>query len=224
MIQGILFDLDGTLADTAPDLGRALNTQLELHGQRALPLEIIRPHASKGARGLIKLGFDPSQEDVGYEAMRRQYLEIYNSHFQRNPMLFPGVMEVLKALAARRTRWAIVTNKPWRFAHPLTELLGISKHAGAIVCGDSCSHAKPHPKPLLLACEQMKLAPSDCVYVGDDRRDLEAATAAGMPMLVAAYGYLGADENWTTWNAQGAINSPGELLCYLDSTPCEKIS
>jgi N-acetyl-D-muramate 6-phosphate phosphatase len=131
-------------------------------------------------------------------------------------MLFPGVMELLQELAARATRWAIVTNKPSRFAHPLTELLGLSRDASAIVCGDSCPQAKPHPGPLLLACDQMKLAPSDCVYVGDDRRDLEAASAAGMPMLVAAYGYLGDGENWRTWSAAGAIHAPQELLAYLE--------
>jgi 2-phosphoglycolate phosphatase len=215
MYRGILFDLDGTLADTAPDLGHALNAQLELHGRAPLPLEVIRPHASKGARGLLKLGFDLDPEHAGYEAMRQQYLSVYESHFRRHPRLFPGVTELLENLAGLEICWAIVTNKPSRFALPLVELLDLSTRASAIVCGDSCPQPKPNPGPLLAACEQMNLAPSQCLYLGDDRRDLEAASAAGMPMLVAAYGYLGANEDWTTWNAHGSIDSPIELVRFL---------
>jgi N-acetyl-D-muramate 6-phosphate phosphatase len=217
MINAILFDLDGTLADTAPDLGHALNAQLILHRRQPLALESIRPHASKGARGLLKLGFDLDPENAEFQAMREEYLKLYETHFTRNAELFPGVTELLDGLDALHVRWAIVTNKPSRFTLPLAEILGLSARATAIVCGDSCAQPKPHPEPLLLACRRMGVAPQAGLYVGDDRRDQEAARAAGMPMLVATYGYLGAEEDWRSWNAQGAIDSPQDLLSRLDS-------
>jgi 2-phosphoglycolate phosphatase len=159
MINAILFDLDGTLADTAPDLGHALNAQLILHRRQPLALESIRPHASKGARGLLKLGFDLDPENAEFQAMREEYLKLYETHFTRNAELFPGVTELLDGLDALHVRWAIVTNKPSRFTLPLAEILGLSARATVIVCGDSCAQPKPHPEPLLLACRRMGVAP-----------------------------------------------------------------
>jgi 2-phosphoglycolate phosphatase len=214
MFKGVLFDLDGTLADTAPDLGLALNAQRQLRKLAPLPLETIRPHASKGARGMLKVGFDLVPEDASYHVMREEYLKLYDEFVANQPRLFPGIGELLSALQDRGLKWAICTNKPARFTLRLVELLELHT-ASAIVCGDSCAQPKPHPSILFKACEIMQLAPAECVYVGDDRRDCEAAAAAGMPMIVALWGYIGKDEDPRTWVARGMIETPIGLLNYL---------
>jgi N-acetyl-D-muramate 6-phosphate phosphatase len=214
MVKAILFDLDGTLADTAPDLGRALNKQREVHGLPPLPLETIRPHASKGARGMLQVGFNLFPTDVPYQSLREEYLELYAEFFTYSPVLFAGVSELLAALDAREIRWAICTNKPSRFTLPLVELLNLS-NASAIVCGDTCVQPKPDPSMLLQACEVLHVAPSQCAYVGDDRRDCEAASAVETPMIVAGWGYIGANEDPKNWGARALIQTPDQLLNYL---------
>ncbi|HQT26716.1 MAG TPA: HAD-IA family hydrolase [Burkholderiales bacterium] len=216
MVQGltaVLFDLDGTLADTAPDLGFALNTLLTSRGLPALSLESIRPEASNGVRGLLGLGFSISPQDPGYEALRLGFLEIYMENLCRNTRLFEGMTELIEKIEEMGVPWGIVTNKPMKYTEPLVKLLGLD--AGVVVGGDSCSHAKPHPEPLLFAAERLAVSPSRCLYVGDDRRDVEASLAAGMTSIVANYGYLSGG-NQENWGAHGYIDHPLDLLAFID--------
>jgi 2-phosphoglycolate phosphatase len=214
MFKAVLFDLDGTLADTAPDLGRALNAQRERHSLPPVPFEALRPYASKGARGMLKAGFGLVPEDASFAAMRDEYLEFYERFVANEPRLFPGVAQLLRALNERKVAWGICTNKPRRFTLRLVELLDL-KHATAIVCGDDCARPKPDPEMLLLAAEKIGKPPAEFAYTGDDRRDCEAASAAGMAMIVAGWGYIGVDENPGSWCARAVIETPTALLHYL---------
>ncbi|MGH8672429.1 MAG: HAD family hydrolase [Burkholderiales bacterium] len=214
MIKAVLFDFDGTLADTAPDLGAALNTLRTQRGLTALDPAAIRPHASHGARGLLKFGFDITQQDPDYVHMRERFLAIYAENLYVHTRLFPQAAELLRALQSRELKWGIVTNKPLRYTHPLIEKLNLGE-AGCVVCGDSVENAKPHPESLLRASELLGVPAPDCVYVGDARRDIEAALAAGMRAVVARYGYLGTEDAPETWQAHGAIDTPLQLLDYL---------
>jgi phosphoglycolate phosphatase len=213
-IKAILFDLDGTLADTAPDLGRALNAQRELHGRPPLPFEAIRPHASKGARGMLKAGFDLVPEDAQFPAMRDEYLKLYERFVGNEPRLFPGISELLRGLENKQVQWGICTNKPKRFTEVIVAILELTG-ADAVVCGDQCAHPKPDPEMLLTAAKEIGVAAETCMYVGDDRRDCEAASAAAMPMIIAGWGYIGVDENPRKWGARAIVQSPTELLNYL---------
>ncbi len=212
MIRAVLFDLDGTLADTAPDLGSALNRQRTARGLPALPIAEIRPHASAGARGLLKVGFQMDPDAPGYDSMREEFLAFYAEQLCRDTRLFPGVEQLLDGLEAWGLRWGVVTNKPARFTLPLLDLLGIGKRAACVVSGDTTLHPKPHPAPLLAASEALGLAPQECLYVGDDRRDVEASSAAGMPCIVASYGYLGNGSDPADWGAARMVASPLDLL------------
>jgi N-acetyl-D-muramate 6-phosphate phosphatase len=215
MIKGMLFDLDGTLADTAPDLGSALNRQREIHGFPVLPLRAIRPYVSQGGRGLMKVGFDLSPEDAGFNSMREEFLDLYAQRLCHETRLFPGVSELLSELEKRDLPWGVVTNKMERFTLPLLEKLQLAGRAACIVSGDTCSNYKPHPEPLLHASREMGLTAGECVYVGDDERDVLAARAAKMQVVVVRYGYLGNGAHPENWGADALINSPRELLNYL---------
>lgn len=215
MIKAVLFDLDGTFADTAPDLGDALNRQRASRGLAPLPLEVIRPEASAGARGLLRIGFGIVPEDEGYDAMREEFLELYARNLCRETRLFPGIPELLGALESRGLPWGIVTNKPHRFTQPLLEKLNVGQRAACIVSGDTTPHPKPHPEPLLAAARALSAPPGECVYVGDDKRDVEACLAAGMRSVVALYGYLGNGTDPATWGADGLIERPENLLSHL---------
>lgn len=219
MIRAVLFDLDGTLADTAPDLGFALNLQLERHGRQSLPLHLIRPHASAGTRGLLKLGFGLTPDDAQWLAMRDEFLALYDRHLCRDTVLFEGVPALLAGLDARGIPWGIVTNKPHRFTMPLVEALGLAGRARCVVSGDLAPRAKPFPDSLQLATAQLNIAPGDAIYVGDDERDAQAALASGMPMLVAGYGYLGAAARPETWGAIGVVDRPEDVLNFLGEPP-----
>jgi len=216
MIQAVLFDLDGTLADTAPDLGYALNLLRERHGLAPLAQETIRPYASHGTRGLFEIGFGMTPEDARFDPMREEYLELYTANLCRFTQLFPGMAALLEALEERNVHWGVVTNKPARFTNPLLEQLGLIKRAASIISGDTCLHPKPHPEPLLCAAREIGVAPQTCLYVGDAERDIEAARAAGMPALIADYGYLGAADCPETWGAQGRIDTPLGILTFLE--------
>lgn len=213
--RAVLFDLDGTLADTAPDLGYALNRLREKHRLPSLPLAEIRPHASAGARGLLQLGFGLRPEDEGYERLRENFLDFYERHLCHRTRLFPGIAELLAEIENRGLPWGVVTNKPARFTLPLLEALGLISRAACVVTADACTRPKPHPEPLLAASRALGLLPEACLYLGDDRRDTEACLAAGIRCIVAGYGYLGAGERPETWNAQAIIETPGELVQYL---------
>ena len=210
--QAILFDLDGTLADTAVGLGLALNMQRERHGLAPLAEEIIRPYASHGTLGLLGVGFGLSKEDASFGEMRAEYLTLYDEVFLQNPQLFEGIAEVLDTIEVRGLKWGVVTNKPSRFTLPLMQALGLAKRATCIVSGDDCERPKPHPDTLLLASQLADVAPQQCVYVGDAERDIIAGHAAGMITIVAMYGYLDAQDKPETWGAQNMILTPAALL------------
>jgi N-acetyl-D-muramate 6-phosphate phosphatase len=214
-VQLVLFDLDGTLADTAPDLGYALNLQREKHGMAALSQDIIRPYASHGTPGLLSLGFGLARGDATFESMREEYLGLYDQVFCRQPTLFAGIAELLQQLEARQFKWGVVTNKPRRFTVPLMQALGLSARAACIVSGDDCERPKPHPYTLLLAAQQAQISPQHCMYVGDAERDILAAQAAEMASVVALYGYLGEADKPYEWGAQYAIQTPHELLALI---------
>ncbi|MDO8438462.1 MAG: HAD-IA family hydrolase [Nitrosomonadaceae bacterium] len=215
MIKAVFFDLDGTLADTAPDLGHALNRQRSARGLPTLPQELIRTEASAGARGLLGLGFNIGPDDPGYQSMRDEFLNFYAERLCHDTRLFPGVAELLDQLDARALPWGIVTNKPARFTLPLMQLLGLSQRTACIISGGDTTHSKPHPEPLLAASSALAVAPAACIYLGDDMRDVEASLAAGMEPVIARYGYLGNSHPPESWGARYLIDHPQELLAYL---------
>ena len=207
----VLFDFDGTLADTAPDLAAAANLQRERRGLDPLPLATLRPVASQGARGLLRVALDMSPEHPDYEATRQQFLYDYELAMTQNSHLFPGVDDLLSRLDDSPLEWGIVTNKMSRLAEPLISHLGLTERCAAVVCGDTTAHAKPHPEPLLHAARQAGYIAADCVYVGDDLRDIQASKAAGMPSIAAAYGYCGHDVAVSAWQADAQADTPTAL-------------
>jgi len=215
--RGVLFDLDGTLADTAPDLGFALNQQRLARGMPELPIEAVRSQASSGARGLLKIGFNIEPGQSGYDAMRDEFLDIYERNLSRNTRLFPGVSALLEQVEQRGLRWGIVTNKAERFTFPLLRALTLMDRAACVICGDTTPNPKPHPAPLLAAAEKLGIPARQCIYVGDDERDVQAGHAAGMPVVVARYGYLGNGTPPQLWGADGFIDAPEDLLIVLFS-------
>ncbi len=215
MIEAVLFDLDGTFADTAPDLAAALNHVRTLHNLPPLPIEAIRPQASHGSIGLLKLGFNIEPDAPNFASLREDFLNYYDTHICVHTTLFNGMAQLIEALEHRRLPWGIVTNKPHRFTLPLMQALGYADRAACLISGDTCARAKPHPDPLLKASELMHIAPQHCLYLGDDKRDVEAGRAAGMKTLIARYGYIATQEDLTTWQAHGTISSPMELIAHL---------
>jgi 2-phosphoglycolate phosphatase len=214
-VDAVLFDLDGTLADTAPDLAAALNRVRRDRGLETLPLRALRPYASHGARGLLAAGMGVDPDQPMYEALRTAFLDHYAAALCVESTLFAEVAALLDVLDARALRWGIVTNKAERFTAPLLDALGLSARAGAVVCGDTTPHVKPHPAPLLCAAGRLGVAPARCVYVGDAERDIIAGTAAGMATIVARYGYLEPQDEPGDWPANGIIDSPAALLDWL---------
>jgi phosphoglycolate phosphatase len=214
-IRAVLFDLDGTLVDTAPDLGYALNLQRAAHGLPPLADEVIRPQASHGARGLLGIGFDLHPDDAKFSPMREEFLQLYADNICRHSRPFPGILELLAELEARGLKWGVVTNKPARFTEPLMSILDLAERAACIVSGDTCLQPKPHPAPMLAAAELCGATPAQCLYLGDAERDIEAARAAAMPALVAAWGYLDASDEPHTWGAHAQIRHPIETLDFL---------
>lgn len=221
--RAVLFDLDGTLVDTAPDLGYALNQLRQRQGLAPLADEAIRPQASHGARGLLHLGFGITPEDADFQALRQEFLAIYEANLVRFSRLFPGMAEVLADMEAAGIRWGVVTNKPERYTVPLLRSLNLLERAACVVSGDTCAQPKPHPAPMLHACHLAGAAAAECLYVGDAERDVEAASAAGMPTLIARYGYLGAEDRPEEWGAAGFIDAPTDLLAWLKRPVQESI-
>jgi phosphoglycolate phosphatase len=214
-VGAILFDLDGTLADTAPDLAYAVNAQRRARDQSDLPVAALRPHVSQGARGMLRAGLGLAPEHPRYAAVREEFLQIYAANLCRESRLFHGMHEVLAALKARRIPWGIVTNKPTAYTLPLVEALGLGQRPACVICGDTTAHAKPHPAPLLEASARLGLPPARCAYLGDDERDVQAGLAAGMLPIVALYGYLGVDKPPAQWGADLYISAPLDLLNLL---------
>jgi 2-phosphoglycolate phosphatase len=212
----ILFDLDGTFADTAPDLAHALNRVLEEYHCPPLPLATIRPVVSLGGTALINLAFDLDEGDPGFEERRRRFLDIYLEDIAGHTCLFPGMDQVLDYIETDRRRWGIVTNKPAWLTDPLLAALAMTRRASCVVSGDTLAERKPHPAPLLHACELADSVPTRAIYIGDARRDVEAGHSAGMPVIVAGYGYIPPGEDPVAWGADGMISSPLELLAWLE--------
>lgn len=210
----VLFDLDGTLADTAPDLAAAVNRMLVEEGHAPLPIEGLRPFASTGARGLLHAAFDLKPDDADYAVMRETFLEYYAEHVCRHTRLFPGIAELLRALHERGVPWGIVTNKATRFTDRIVAQLKLTPDC--VACGDTTPHLKPHPASLLHAAGQLGLAPGNCLYLGDDLRDMKAARAAGARAIAVQWGYHHPDQGGPdSWEADAVIHHPLEVLSYL---------
>ena len=214
MIKAVLFDLDGTFADTAPDLTRALNAMRSARGLPPVPVEATRPVTSTGARGMLRVGFSMAPEHPEYASMRAEFLELYSKALCIDTRLFPGMSELLDALETRNVQWGIVTNKAERLAKGLIEQLELAHRCACVVGGDTTPRTKPAPEPLWEASRQLDIEPAASVYVGDDRRDVEAGRAAGMKTVAVRYGYLnGGDPD--AWGADWVVNSPQDVLLYL---------
>ena len=211
----ILFDLDDTLVDTAPDLAYALNVLRSRRGLTALADSLARPQASHGTQGLLRIGFGVLQGQAEFTSLREEFLEVYAANLTARSSLFPGVVELLASLEARGLNWGVVTNKPARYSEPLLDHLGLLVRAVCVVSGDTCAQPKPHPAPMLHACKLAASDPGDCLYVGDAERDVAAARAVGMQTLVALYGYMGEDDHPEAWGACGFIETPLALLDWL---------
>jgi phosphoglycolate phosphatase len=207
----ILFDFDGTLADTAPDLAAAANRQRTRAGLEPLPLEVLRPHSSAGARGLLRCALNLTPTDETYEVHRVQFLKDYEAAMTVDTCLFDGVPELLAQIKDEGMAWGIVTNKATYLATPIVKALGLAQDCAVLVCGDTTAHAKPHPLPLLHAAQQAGYDVERCLYVGDDLRDIQAAQAAGMPSIAAAYGYCGPEHPPETWQADHCAYSAREM-------------
>ena len=211
-LHAVLFDLDGTLIDSAPDLGGAGNDLRERRGLPALPLTDFRPMTGAGARGMLGVALQVTPEHPEFEALKHEYLAIYEARMTRLTRVFEDMAPVLDALDAAGLPWGIVTNKHSRFAVPVVEAAGLAQRSRVLVCGDTTPHAKPHPEPLLEAARRMGVDPARCLYVGDDLRDIQAGQAAGMGTVAVVWGYLGQGEPIEAWGADHLINLPGELL------------
>lgn len=214
-IHAVLFDLDGTLIDSAPDLAGAGNDMRQARGLAPLPFEHFRPMVGAGARGMVGIALQVGPADAGFIDLRDEFLRRYEQRMTLQTRVFDSVRPVLEALASRGLRWGIVTNKAQRFTEPLVRALGLQMQAATVISGDTTPHAKPHPAPLLEAARQLNLDPQHCVYVGDDLRDVQAGRAAGMRTVAAAWGYLGVGEPIADWGADHVIETPDQLLNLL---------
>lgn len=213
--QIILFDLDGTLLDTAPDLAYALNQVRQKHQLPELPFTIIRPVVSHGMRALLKLGLDIDENHENFNTMLEECLSVYQMHATNATRLFPGMEIVLQHLDDQRVPWGIVTNKPSRFTFDILKNLDLETRAACVVCGDTLAKSKPDPEPILHACQLLQRQARDCVFVGDSSVDVKASKAAGTTSLVALYGYIGANEDPFDWKADGYVREPIEIIDWL---------
>ena len=216
-VRAVLFDLDGTLIDSAPDLAAAADRMRVARGLPSLPFEQSRPMAGAGARGLLGVAFGVTPEAPGYDALREEFFALYESCMTEQTSAFAGVPELIEALLARGLPWGVVTNKAMRFAGPLTRGMELFRTASAVVGGDSTPYPKPHPASLFDAARQLGIEPARCIYVGDDERDVVAGLAAGMGTVAATYGYLGGNTDTRRWGAHAHVADPAELLPLLQS-------
>lgn len=215
LIHTALFDLDGTLADTAPDMARTVNLMRRRRGLEPVASEKVRPFVSRGARGMICAAFEMTTEHPEYLAMRDEFLDLYRDNVCIDTCCFEGMVDLLDALEARGIRWGVVTNKFEALALAVLAGLGLEKRAGVIVGGDTCARAKPYPDSLLHAAAALGVAPERTLYIGDDERDVQAARAAGMPVIVAGYGYLGDGPPPALWGADAVVQSVQEIDAWL---------
>jgi N-acetyl-D-muramate 6-phosphate phosphatase len=212
--RAVLFDLDGTLLDTAPDMAGALNGLRREEGLEPLPFDGVRPQVSHGALALVRLGF-PAVEGAPLEALRQRFIDLYEARLTTQTTVYEGALESLDYLDSKRIPWGVVTNKPRRLTLPLLQHLALRQRASVLVCGDTLPQRKPHPAPLLYAAECLKIRPDQCIYIGDAERDVEAARAAGMAVFVALFGYIPANEEPRSWQANGWLESPQAMRALL---------
>ncbi|MBG6081344.1 HAD family hydrolase [Rubrivivax gelatinosus] len=212
----VLFDLDGTLVDSAPDLAGAANDLRVARGLEPLPYERLRPMVGTGARGMVGAAFGLAPGDEGFEPLRDAFLARYAERLLQATRVFAAVEPMLVSLESAGLRWGIVTNKAMRYAEPVVRGLALDVRAAALIAGDTTPFSKPHPEPLFEAARRLRLAPGDCVYVGDDHRDIVAGRAAGMHTLAAAWGYLGRGEPIDAWGADAVLENPAALLNWLE--------
>jgi phosphoglycolate phosphatase len=215
VVRAVLFDLDGTLIDSAPDLAGAGNDMRVARGLDPHPLSHFRPMVGAGARGMVGRAFDVGPDHESFGALRDEFLQRYEKRMTQETHVFPEVVPVLEAITASGLSWGIVTNKATRYSEPLVRALGLLPPAATLICGDTTPHSKPHPEPLLEAARRMGFSPADCLYVGDDLRDVQAGRAAGMRTAAVRWGYLGAGESIENWGADHLIDMPADLLKLL---------
>lgn len=214
-IRAVLFDLDGTLIDSAPDLAGAANRLRQRHGLAPLPYETLRPMVGSGARGMVGAAFGVVPGDERFNGLRDAFLAEYEANLLRETRLFDGVQSLLAALEAAGVPWGIMTNKVSLYALPIVDGLGLARRASVVVCGDTTPHAKPHPEPLLACARALAIEPAQCVYIGDDLRDMQAGKAAGMTVAAATWGYLGVAEPVDEWDADVVLDSPSDVARWL---------
>ena len=217
-IHAVLFDLDGTLLDTAPDLASALNALLTKNKKSPLPFEEIRKTVSQGGAALTRLGFPEVTDETAFENLRQDLLRIYAESICIDSGLFEEMEDLLNTIENEQVPWGIVTNKPGWLTTPLLQQLDLLDRAACVVSGDTLPHRKPLPDPLLHACKQLGLSPTYTLYIGDDPRDIYAGNAAGMYTCVASYGYIEPSLEIDRWGADFAIASPGELIKFIQLT------
>jgi phosphoglycolate phosphatase len=213
--SAVLFDLDGTLVDTAPDLAFALNTLMEEEGLHKLAYETIRPVASNGSLGLLQLGFGISAQHEDFALLQQRFIKLYQQNIARQTQLFDGMEAVLASIEKAKISWGIVTNKPAFLTDPLLDLLNLTQRAGCIVSGDTTPFSKPHPAPMFYACKLLNQLPEQCLYIGDAARDIEAGKNANMQTIAALYGYIAKDDNPDDWLADTSIEDPCDILQWL---------
>jgi len=211
IFQTLFFDLDGTLLDTAPDFISALNTQLLSHGRDPIPDSAIRASVTNGSAGLIEKGFGISVDHALFDSIREEYLDLYFDNIAVKTALFSGLRQVLDTCAQRNIPWGIVTNKPWKYTSAVLDQLSLLDMAATVICPDHVQQPKPHPEAMMLACSQTSSLPKDCIYIGDHRRDIDAGNAAGMVTIAAGWGYIEADEDINSWNADFTLANSNQL-------------
>lgn len=214
-IKAVLFDLDGTLLDTAPDLIAACNTLLAEHHLPQVADEVLKPLISIGSKPLIQAIFNINDNDSRLNTLRQRFFSLYQQSIAEKTTLFPGMDTVLTYLETQQIPWGIVTNKLTQHTLPLLQALSLAKRASCVICGDTLSTAKPDPQPILHACALLEISPKDCLYIGDAKSDVIASKAAGTHSLVALYGYIGITENPAHWQADGYIKNPTDILTWL---------
>ena len=213
--KALLFDLDGTLLDTAPDFIAALNKQLKLHGRTPISNDAVRTSVTNGSVGLIQVGFGIDPSDQQFETLREEFLELYFANLADKTVLFDGLRQVLDTCYKQQIPWGIVTNKPWRYTQAVLSQLNLINQAATVICPDHVNQPKPDPEGMHKACNEIQISPSDCLYVGDHVRDIEAGRAADMTTIAAAWGYIEAGENIAQWGADYVVNQSQQLHSLL---------
>lgn len=211
----VFFDLDGTLVDTAPDLAFALNQLLEQEGKPPLDYAKIRPVASHGSVGLLALGFNIDSNDSEFKSLQQRFIQLYQNNISRQSTLFDGMETILNNIEKSGSRWGVITNKPAFLTHPLMADLKLDRRAACIVSGDTTANSKPHPEPMLHACQLTDVDPQNCLYIGDAERDIKAGRNVNMHTILARYGYIGDNDKPENWQADAMVDHPSELAKWL---------